>query len=510
MNHLNRRDFLKLAGLFSLNLAMPEFVFQPGIVKPTSNGQNVLIVVFDAMSASNLSLYGYPRETMPNLSRLAEKAVFYHHHYAAGPFTTPGTASLLTGTLPWTHRALNHNDTVVESLTGRSIFSAFAGHHRMAYSHNPLANTLLKQFLTDIDDLIPQMRLFLGGDRLLNRLMQNDEDLGNLAWTRTVKQSEEKYSYSLFFARLYEFLQAGRFDQYIEDFPRGIPNIYEDYFYVLEDGVDWLQAAMLAAPKPFAGYFHFLPPHRPYKTRADFVGAFADDGYQAPKKPTHDFALKRMASRVANVRTRYDEYLLYVDAEFSRLYTFMEQNGLLENTWLVFTSDHGEMFERGIIGHLTPVMYQPVVQVPLLIFAPGQTARQDIFDNTSAIDLLPTLLAVTGQDIPDWSEGTVLPPFAATPLKADRQIFCLRGKGIKKKQSLDKGSAMLVKENYKLVYIFGYPNDLENGESVELYDLEVDPEELNDLYPGQRTLGDDLLAELLASREDADRRYLGG
>ena len=212
---------------------------------------------------------------------------------------------------------------------------------------------------------------------------------------------------------------------------------------------------------------------------------------------------------MANIRTRYDEYLLYVDAEFARLHAFMEQNGLLENTWLVFTSDHGELFERGIVGHQTPAMYQPVTQVPLLIFAPGQLTRQDITDNTSAIDLLPTLLAVTGQDIPDWAEGDVLPPFAATPLKADRQIVCLRGKGIEKDQPLHKGSAMLVKGRYKLVYIFGYPNDFENGELVELYDLETDPEELNNLYPAQKTLGNSLLAELLASRDNADRRYLG-
>jgi len=510
MNDLNRRDFLKLAGLFSLSLAMPEFTFRPSIVEPTSSDQNVLIVVFDAMSASNLSLYGYPRETLPQLSRLAKKATVYHHHYAAGPFTTPGTASLLTGMLPWTHRALNHNDTIAKSLIGQNIFNAFAGHHSMAYSHNPLVNTLLKQFLADVDELVPQMHLFLGGDRLLDRLIQNDEDIGTVAWTRAIKQSEAKYSYSLFFSRLYDFFQQGRFDQYSKNFPRGIPSIYEDYYFILEHGVDWLREAMLAAPKPFLGYFHFLPPHRPYKTRADFIGVFENDGYRAPEKPEHYFAVDRNVGRVADIRTRYDEYLLYVDAEFTRLYTFMEQNGLLENTWLVFTSDHGEMFERGIVGHLTPVMYQPVTKVPLLIFAPGQLTRQDITENTSAIDLLPTLLAVTGQDIPDWAEGGVLPPFSATPLKADRQIVCLRGKGIEEDQPINKGSAMLVKGRYKLVYIFGYPYDLENGESVELYDLEADPEELTNLYPTQKTLGDSLLAELLASRDNADRRYLGG
>ncbi|MGB7876910.1 MAG: sulfatase-like hydrolase/transferase [Anaerolineales bacterium] len=506
MSDLNRRDFLKLAGLFSLSLAMPEFTFRPRLIEPNTSGQNVLIVVFDAMTASNLSLYGYPRETMPHLSRLAEKATVYHQHYAAGPFTTPGTASLLTGMLPWTHRALSHNDTVAKSLVDQNIFDAFAGYHSMAYSHNPLANTLLKQFMADIDDLIPQMRLFLGGDRLINRLLQNDDDIGTVAWTRALKQTETNYSYSLFLSRLYEFFQHGRYDQYIKDFPRGIPTTAEDNFFLLEHGIDWLQDAMLVAPKPFLGYFHFFPPHFPYKTRIDFIDMFKNDGYKPPEKPEHPFAQARNEGRVDSIRTRYDEYLLYVDSEFNRLYSFMEQTGLLENTWLVFTSDHGELFERGIVGHQTMAMYQAGVKVPLLIFAPGQTARQDITDNTSAIDLLPTLLTVTGQDIPNWVEGDVLPPFAATPLKADRQIVCLRGEGIKKDQALLKGSAMLVKGRYKLVYIFGFSSD----PSIELYDLEADPEELDNLYPAQKALGDNLYAELRSGLEDADQRYLGG
>lgn len=510
MDNLNRRDFLKLAGLFSLSLALPEFTFRPRIAEPSSNGQNVLIVVFDALSASNLSIHGYPRETMPQLSRLAEKATVYHRHYTAGPFTTPGTASLLTGMLPWTHRALSHNDTVAKNLVDQNIFNAFAGYHSMAYSHNPLANTLLKQFLADIDDLIPQMRLFLGGDRLVNRLLQNDDDIGSVAWTRTIKRVEENYAYSLFLTRLYELLQRGRYDQYIDDFPRGLPSIAGDDYFILEHGIDWLRESMLVAPQPFLGYFHFFPPHHPYKTRADFVGVFENDGYQPLKKPRHPFAQNRNEGRVDSIRANYDEYLQYVDSEFNRLYTFMEQNGLLENTWLVFTSDHGELFERGIVGHQTMAMYQAGVLVPLLIFAPGQTTRQDITVNTSSIDLLPTLLTVTGHDIPKWVEGQVLPPYAPTTPEPDRQIICLRGKGVEKGERFHKGSTMLVKGRYKLVYIFGFPDDPENDGSIELYDLESDPEELNNLYPSQKTLGDSLHAELLTGLENADRKYLEG
>lgn len=510
MSELSRRDFLKLARLFSLNLAIPEFMFRPSLIEPDTGGQNVLIIVFDAMTANNLSLYGYPRKTVPHLSRLAEKATVYHNHYAAGPFTTPGTASLLTGLLPWTHRALSHNETVAKDLVDQNIFNTFPGYHSMAYSHNPLANTLLKQFLANIDELVPQRHLFLGGDRLINRLLQNDDDIGAVAWTRTIKRGETNYSYSLFLSRLYEFLQQGRYEKYTKDFPRGIPNTVEDNFFLLEDGINWLQDAMLIAPKPFLGYFHFFPPHFPYKTRIDFIDVFKNDGYKPPEKPENPFAQARNKGRVDSIRTRYDEFLLYVDSEFNRLHTFMEQTGLLENTWLIFTSDHGELFERGIVGHQTMTMFQAGVKVPLLIFAPGQTTRQDISDKTSAIDLLPTLLTVTGQKVPDWVEGTVLPPFADVPVKADRQIVCLRGEAAKKDQPIHRGSAMLIKGPYKLTYIFGFPGDLKGGKSIELYDIEADPEELNNLYPTQKTLGESLLNELLSGLENADRKYQRG
>ena len=97
MPDFNRRDFLKLAGMLPLGLAAPQLDRSLGL---QSDKKNVIIIVFDAFSAYNISLYGYGRETTPNITRLAERATVYHNHYAGSNFTTPGTASLLTGTYP--------------------------------------------------------------------------------------------------------------------------------------------------------------------------------------------------------------------------------------------------------------------------------------------------------------------------------------------------------------------------------------------------------------------------
>ena len=110
MNHqITRRDFLKLAGLLPVSIATPRFLGSLDALGGTQNDpQNVIVIVFDAWSAYHMSLYGYQRETTPNIARLADRAVVYHNHYAGGNFTTPGTASILTGALPWSHRAFQH------------------------------------------------------------------------------------------------------------------------------------------------------------------------------------------------------------------------------------------------------------------------------------------------------------------------------------------------------------------------------------------------------------------
>ena len=109
---MNRRQFLKLSSLASF-LSLPLHVQPPRLPISNPDARNILIVVFDAFSAKNIPFYGYPRNTTPNLNKLLDKAIVYHNHYAAGNYTTPGTASLLTGAYPWTHRAINLGDQVI-------------------------------------------------------------------------------------------------------------------------------------------------------------------------------------------------------------------------------------------------------------------------------------------------------------------------------------------------------------------------------------------------------------
>ena len=268
-----------------------------------------------------------------------------------------------------------------------------------------------------MENHVPLGKLFLTNDGFIYPLLGKDEDIASVSWIRAMKKKEEGYAYSLFLAHLYEKQRERVISGLRSQFPSGIPHIAVDDYFLLEDAIDWLGDTLSTLPQPFMGYFHFIPPHVPYLTHRDFQDRFAEDGFSPVYKPPDEFSERKTKVEVLlRKRTNYDEYILYVDQEFGRLMEGLEASGVLEKAWVVLTSDHGEMFERGIQGHVTPVLYEPVIRVPLMIFEPGQKSRRDIHANTSAVDVLPTLLHVTGQEPADWSEGTVLPPFASTEI----------------------------------------------------------------------------------------------
>lgn len=507
-NQLNRRDFLKLTSLMPLSFVTPRFLKKLGNSQALQNGQkNVIVVVFDAFSAYNISLYGYKRETTPNLAKIAKRAIVYHNHFAGSNFTTSGTASLLTGTLPWTHRALLPNGMVAKPFVTRNFFHAFPNYYRVAYTHNSWAYTLLKQFHDQMDQLVPREKLLLGSyNGLIETLFKNDEDIASVSWARTMKIQDGGYAYSLFLSNLYKVLEEGKVANLKPMFPRGLPTSQTDIGFLLEDAVDWLGNLVTDIPQPFFGYFHFLPPHFPYNTSLEFYNRFDGDGYKPLSKPVDIFATRMINADALKYRREYDEFILYVDKEFGRFFNALEASGLLENSWVVLTSDHGEMFERGLIGHMD-TLYQPVIRVPLLIFEPGRKDGIDIHTPTSAIDLLPTLTHMTGQTMPDWAEGVILPPFLDTNPDPNRNVYVVSADKNDPKAALTQASTTLIKGRYKLLYYFGYP-DFGVNELVKLYDIESDPDELVDLYASQQGIVAELLSELKSKLDEVNKPYL--
>lgn len=502
---ISRRDFLKLAGALSLASQLPQFLIEPEPSKRADGAPNVLIIVFDAFSARHISLYGYERETTPHLARLAERGTVYHNHYAGGNFTYPGTASLLTGTYPWKHRGFNPDHGIDAAYKTQNIFSLFDGFYRISYTHNLVAHNLLRQMQDQIDQLKPRQELYLDHDIISSVLFQNDEDTASISWWQSFISKGGKSTYSLYLSHLYNHFKEKKIAQYADLYPRGLPNIRDDNYFLPETAIDWTLEQISTLEQPYLGYFHYLPPHDPYLTRQEFYDAFQDDGFKPVKKPNHTFTLYRSKKDLLDDRRWYDEFTLLVDAEFGRMFDHMEKNGILDNTWVIFTSDHGEMFERGIEKHYHPALHQPVIQIPLLIFEPGQRERKDVFAPTSAVDILPTMLHATGQEIPDWIEGNILPPYQTYTPEDEPSVYALEAKDSVKYGDITPASAMIVKGEYKLTYYYGYKQLADRGPLVELYDIQNDPEELEDLTTSHPLIATELLEELKTKIKPASK-----
>ena len=494
---ITRRDFLKSISLLPLLfLPLPKRRLEASPSFQSSGQQNVLIFVFDALSARNIPIYGYPRNTTPNLARFAERATVYHSHHSGGNFTTPGTASLLTGVYPWTHRAINLGGTTLDAFTDRNIFSAYPKNgFNYAYTHNLLAEALLQQFRSNIDLFKRTRELAINDLEYSDRLFPSDYNDSFLSEQLILRGGETKPS-SLFGSLIYRILRLSQerkiSDVYGPQFPLGIPNL-DDVYFILEDAIDWLSRELPAARKPFLGYFHVLPPHGPYCPREDFASKFQDN-FKPVAKPASPFSQGFSDETINTNRMEYDEYLAYADAEFGRLYDAMLQKGILDNTTVIVTADHGELFERGIVGHETAVLYEPLIHIPLLISIPGQTQRQDVHSLTSCVDLLPTLAKLTDQPAPEWCEGVVLPGFGDGSVQNGQSVFAVEAKSSSKQGPLKKLTVAMLKENYKLIYYRGYPKT----PAPELFDLANDPEELQDLAGTKPSVAADLQQELEA------------
>jgi arylsulfatase A-like enzyme len=451
-----------------------------------------------------MSLYGYPRQTTPNIERAANTgATVFHRHYASGSWTPPGTASLLTGTYPWTHRALHSFGTTLKQFENQNIFSLFGpSYTSFTYSHNKFVNLLFDQFYNHIDQPIDREELCLYSDHYSDALFEDDFNIFSQAeellfWWKYDQPASLLLSR---YRRSFRLKTEKRLNQRYEfHFPRGVPNSTLIYF-TLEEAVDWIKEKTKTNNQPFLGYVHLLPPHYPYTTRADFVDRFRDN-WQPPLKPESVFADE--TNDIITLRRHYDEFVGYVDAEFGRLFHELKDSGALENTYLIFTSDHGEMFERGIWQHSTPALYEPILHIPLMIWRPGQTKRIDVHTQTSCVDVLPTLLQVTGQPIPDWCQGEVLPTLGSAA-DDDRSLFAVDSKENSKFLPLSQGSLAHYQGPYKLTYYFGYQ---QYQDFYEFYNLKDDPEELNNLYPQQPSVAERMREELQDRLSESNRQF---
>ena len=502
---LTRRDFLKLISL------MPVGIFSRSLPKlsqtVTTNTPNIIILVFDAMSQRHVSLYTYPRPTMPHLEKFAERGTVYHNHYSGGTFTSAGTASLLTGLYPWSHRVLHLAARVTEGHAAHHIFATLSEtHSTLAYAQNEYADQILYGLENFLDTHVHNWEFNLQNSSLYGAPIFNKNPHVSFAGIDdNMIKNKKGNDASLFLGPLLRlrFLhnRAKFVDQHGESYPLGLPNSTE--LFLIEDVGDGAIRVLKGIQSPTLAYFHFYPPHDPYCPTKQFYAKFRD-GWEPAEKPIHDLSEDKFDADELNQNRRYyDEFLASWDHEVGRLFDFLNESGLRENSYIFITSDHGEMFERGIKGHYTKLMSDPLIHIPLIVSQPGQTARQDIHALTSSVDVLPTVANLLGQPVPPWAEGSLLPGLGGVE-DEHRSIFSVDAKYNSAFAALRNFSISITRDRHRFIH-YSFPKD--KYEKFEFYELDSDPNELKDLYSSKPSLAVEMQDELTQKIEEVNSPY---
>jgi arylsulfatase A-like enzyme len=184
------------------------------------------------------------------------------------------------------------------------------------------------------------------------------------------------------------------------------------------------------------------------------------------------------------LRAQYFANVTLVDNQLGKIFNSLEKSGQAENTIIVFTSEHGEMAgDHGMLEKRS--LYEEASNVPLLIHVPWLNAnnQQRIAGSVGQVDLVPTLLDLSGSDIPEQLEGkSLVPVLQGDEDLSDNDVFIQwNGMGDRNLGSPEINRMVSIPwrgvvtgDRWKL--------NLSTGDQCELYDLNSDPHELDNLF----------------------------
>ena len=319
--------------------------------------RNVIVYVVDTLRRDHLGVYGYRRPVSPELDRFAADATTFENAVGQSSWTRASMASVFTGLWPMSHATNGRKDVLA-----------------------PEAETLAE-------------------------LLQRQGYL-----TMAIVLNHNVFP-------VFGFAQG--FENYTK-MTRGGAAKATDTF------LGWLDRR--ADERPFFAWLHPVDPHDPYVPPPEFRELFDDlDGepLELKRPPTRedttDWSPQRMARVVRHLTNLYDAEIAANDRSFGRLLSGLEERGLLEETMIVFVSDHGEEFqEHGgwTHGHN---LNSETLDIPLVIRFPDRGRGERVDDVVQHIDILPTILDYLGIAVPGHVEGRSLLPLVGSPDDADRR-----------------------------------------------------------------------------------------
>jgi arylsulfatase A-like enzyme len=319
----------------------------PALTTASETTQKVAIVyLVDTLRADHTQVYGYERDTTPELLKFAADAVVFDQAIAQASWTKPAVASVLTSLLPGHHRAVQLRDPLDADLLTLPEMLGSKGYATGA----AIANSVIYGAGTQFEQGFDHFAGLHGAENRPSKLVE----------------------------------AAGVVDEALRflDRRRGFPTFL--YVHTMDPHVPY------EPPAPFDTKYepHATPDHPGVDPRTDY------------KEPIDR---ERMIAR-------YDGDIAYGDREFGRFVRELKARGLYDRALVVFMADHGEEFlDHGKWLHGKSV-FDELVHVPLIVkFPKGQDAGRHVKTQVRAVDVLPTVLQTLDLPVPAPPTITGLP-----------------------------------------------------------------------------------------------------
>ena len=442
------------------------------VVRPEANDgvPNVLFLLVDTLRADHLGSYGYTKIETPHLDQLAARGVRFDSAWAQATWTRPSVASLMTSLYPASHRTNFLSVRVPEKLDTLAEIMQGAGYRTCGLSANRNVSEIFG-FAQGFD------YFWAYSSSELNSILRFT------SWERV----------RIVFAK---YLGIGRSKQGKEKSNAAALNVR---------ALEWLDNnATGSSVPPWFLYIQYIDPHGPYAPPADFLqekgievlpGEVLKQVGGINKEPPFPFGSQELVDPelLRRIVRLYDAEIEYTDREIGNLLATLKDKGMLDNTIVVLTSDHGEEFyEHKQFGHGQST-FSELSHIPLFIAGPGISSGVSSVP-VELVDLYPTIATWAGAPVPQSIHGRDLSALLAGG--DDRQRNSLV-------QNIKVGELhSLIVGRHKLVHVLSSSKQ----ESWMLFDLDVDPGELNDISGDNPELMDKL-REILASRRSESERY---
>lgn len=475
-----------------------------------NNPPNLLFIFTDEQRLDTLSCYGNDKIQMPHLNRFAEKACVFEAPYCVQPVCTPSRSTLMTGVYPHKNGAYQNNLPLKEDMPclpemlDASTKYATGYHGKWHLGDEIFAQHGFQEWCSIEDN-----------------------------YAKHYSAGRDKEAVSTY----HQWLISQRVQP--EDghrFGRGeacrLPEAYSKPAYLAHTASEFIERHK---DEPWILYVNFLEPHMPFFSCRD--GQYdpqqmnLPDNFDALPGSEQPLKVRTIQKGIADghdqtggdlstkqgwqeLISRYWGLCSLVDTHFGQILKVLDETGQAENTIVVFTSDHGEMMGSHQMFGKT-VMYKESVQVPLLIRLPGQSEQVRVPDPVSQVDLVPTLLDLMGQPIPQHLHGCSLKPTLEAESASTRSdvVICWNGIPDRPEEYVQHGlPAQLLQQSDADQYMKAFSDPVRtiissNGRwrlSVsplgehELYDLISDPDERRNVIsePDHQVLIHELLERL--------------